>query len=30
MAETVALPVDEILPRQTLRQWVLCIPYPLR
>jgi ribosomal protein S27E len=30
MAETAALLVDEILPRQPLRQWVLSVPYPLR
>jgi len=30
MAETAALLVDEIVPRQPLRQWVLSVPYPLR
>ena len=30
MAGTAALLVDEILPQQPLRQWVLSVPYPLR
>jgi ribosomal protein S27E len=30
MAETAALLVDQILPEQPLRQWVLSVPYPLR
>ena len=30
MAETAALLVDEVLPRQPLRQWVLNVPFPLR
>ena len=30
MAETVALLVDEILPQQPMRQWVLRVPYQLR
>lgn len=30
MVETAALLVDEILPRQPLRQWVLSVPFPLR
>jgi hypothetical protein len=30
MAETAAQAVDEILPRQPLRQWVLSVPYLLR
>lgn len=30
MAESAALSVDEVLPEQHLRQWVLSFPYPLR
>ena len=30
MVETAALLVDEVLPRQPLRQWVLSVPFPLR
>ena len=30
MAESAALLVDEILPEQPVRQWVLSFPYPLR
>ena len=30
MAETAALLVDESLPQQPLRQWVLSVPFPLR
>ena len=30
MAESAALLVDEILPQQPMRQWVLSVPYPLR
>lgn len=30
MAESAALLVDEILPEQSMRQWVLIFPYPLR
>ena len=30
MAETAALLVDEVLPEQRLRQWVLSVPYALR
>ena len=30
MAESAALLVDEVLPEQPLRQWVLSFPYPLR
>lgn len=30
MAETAALLVDEVLPRQPLRQWVLSVPFALR
>ena len=30
MAETAALLVDEVLPEQPLRQWVLSVPYALR
>jgi hypothetical protein len=29
MAETAALLVDEVLPEQPLRQWVLSVPYAL-
>ncbi len=30
MAETAALLVDDVLPEQPLRQWVLSVPYALR
>jgi hypothetical protein len=30
MADSAALLVDEILPRQPMRQWVLSVPFPLR
>lgn len=30
MAESAALLVDEVLPEQPLRQWVLSFPFPLR
>jgi hypothetical protein len=30
MADSAALLVDEILPFQPMRQWVLSVPYPLR
>jgi hypothetical protein len=30
MADSAALLVDEILPHQPMRQWVLSVPYPLR
>jgi ribosomal protein S27E len=30
MAESSAFLVDEVLPEQPLRQWVLSVPYPLR
>jgi len=30
MAESAALLVDEVLPEQPMRQWVLSFPYPLR
>ena len=30
MAESAALLVDEVLPEQAMRQWVLSFPYPLR
>ena len=30
MAESAALLVDEVLPQQPMRQWVLSFPYPLR
>jgi len=30
MADSVALLVDEILPHQPMRQWVLSVPFPLR
>jgi hypothetical protein len=30
MAESAALLVDEILPEQPMRQWVLSFPFPLR
>jgi hypothetical protein len=30
MAETAALHVDDILPRQPVRQWVLSLPFALR
>jgi hypothetical protein len=30
MAETAALLVEDVFPRQPVRQWVLSIPHPLR
>ena len=30
MAESAALLVDEVLPLEPMRQWVLSFPYPLR
>jgi hypothetical protein len=30
MVESAALLVDEVLPEQPMRQWVLSFPYPLR
>jgi len=30
MADSAALLVDEILPYQPMRQWVLSVPFPLR
>ena len=30
MAESAALLVDEVLPQQPVRQWVLSVPFPLR
>ena len=30
MAESAALLVDDVFPRQPVRQWVLSVPYPLR
>jgi ribosomal protein S27E len=30
MADSAALLVDEVLPRQPMRQWVLSVPFPLR
>ena len=30
MVDSAALLVDEILPRQPMRQWVLSVPFPLR
>ena len=30
MAESAALLVDEVLPEQPMRQWVLSVPFPLR
>jgi hypothetical protein len=30
MTESAALLVDEVLPREPLRQWVLSVPFPLR
>jgi len=30
MVETAALLVDEVLPREPVRQWVLSVPFPLR
>ena len=30
MAESVALLVDEVLPHEPMRQWVLSVPFPLR
>jgi len=29
-AESAALPVDEVLPHEPMRQWVLSVPFPLR
>ena len=29
MAESAALLVDEVLPHQPIRQWVLSVPFPL-
>jgi len=30
MAESAALLVDDVLPHQPIRQWVLSFPFPLR
>jgi ribosomal protein S27E len=30
MVETAVLLVDEVLPREPVRQWVLSVPFPLR
>jgi len=30
MAESAALQVDEVLPHEPMRQWVLSVPFPLR
>ena len=30
MVESAALLVDEVLPQQPMRQWVLSVPFPLR
>ena len=30
MAESAALLVDDVLPHEPMRQWVLSFPYPLR
>jgi len=30
MADSAALLVDEVLPYQPMRQWVLSVPFPLR
>ena len=30
MAESAALLVEEVFPKQPVRQWVLSVPYPLR
>ena len=30
MAECAALLIDDVLPHQPMRQWVLSVPYPLR
>ncbi len=30
MVESAALLVDEVLPHQPMRQWVLSVPFPLR
>ncbi len=30
MAESAALLVDEVFPKQPVRQWMLSFPYPLR
>jgi hypothetical protein len=29
MADSAALLVDEVLPHQSMRQWVLSVPFPL-
>ncbi len=30
MVDSAALLVDEVLPHQSMRQWVLTVPFPLR
>ncbi len=30
IADSAALLVDEVLPHQPMRQWVLSVPFPLR
>jgi hypothetical protein len=30
MSESAALLVDEVLPHEPMRQWVLSVPFPLR
>jgi hypothetical protein len=30
MADSAALLVDEVLPHEPMRQWVLSVPFPLR
>ena len=30
MADSAALLVDDVLPNQPMRQWVLSVPFPLR
>ncbi len=30
MADSAALLIDEVLPHQPMRQWVLSVPFPLR
>ena len=30
MAESAALLVDDVLPHEPMRQWVLSVPFPLR
>jgi hypothetical protein len=30
MADSTALLVDDVLPRQPMRRWVLSVPFPLR